>query len=212
VVVTVLAVVRQSVMLRERERLIQAEHELHSTQDKYRVLIEQAADGIFIANGQGYYTDVNPQGASMLSLTQSEIIGQHISYIVSEEQRERVAPEVAKLKQGETVHSTWQMRRGDGSEFPAEVTAKMLPDGSLLGVVRDVSDRIALEKQLRQAQKMEAVGTLAAGIAHDFNNVLSAIRGNADLAMMDLSPGHPVLENITSDSTRATHRGVLEAT
>jgi PAS domain S-box-containing protein len=186
---------------------MRAERDLHSAQDKYRVLIEQAADGIFIADGRGYYTDVNPQGAAMMGLPSEQIIGQHVATIVSEEQRARVMPEIGKLQQGATVHSMWRMRRGDGSEFPAEVTAKMLPDGSLLGVVRDVSERVALEAQLRQAQKMEAIGTLAAGIAHDFNNILSAIRGNADLAELDLGANHPVLENIKqiqAASVRAT--------
>lgn len=206
-VVTILAVVRQGVMLRERDQLMRAERELHRTQDKYRILVEQAADGIFIADDKGYYTDVNPQGAIMMGLSREQIIGQHVSQFVSEEQRERVTPEIAELKQGATVHRMWRMRRGDGSEFPAEVTAKMLPDGSLLGVVRDVSERVALETQLRQAQKMEAIGTLAAGIAHDFNNVLSAIRGNADLAVLDLGPHHAVLESIRqiqAASVRAT--------
>jgi signal transduction histidine kinase/ActR/RegA family two-component response regulator len=70
-----------------------------------------------------------------------------------------------------------------------------------------VEERAALEAQLRQAQKMEAIGTLAAGIAHDFNNILSAIRGNADLAELDLGANHPVLEHITqiqAASVRAT--------
>jgi PAS domain S-box-containing protein len=171
------------------------------------VLIEQAADGIFIADDKGFYTDVNPQGAAMIGLAREQVIGQSIAHIVAEDQRERIVPEIAQLKTGATVHNMWRMRRGDGSEFPAEVTAKMLPDGSLLGVVRDVSERMALEAQLRQAQKMEAIGTLTAGIAHDFNNILSAIRGNADLAALDLEPNHPVLDNIKqiqAASVRAT--------
>lgn len=74
-------------------------------------------------------------------------------------------------------------------------------------LIRAEREVYSLAAQLRQAQKMEAIGTLAAGIAHDFNNVLSAIRGNADLAMLDLSPNHPVLENIKqiqAASARAT--------
>ena len=83
----------------------------------------------------------------------------------------------------------------------------------MLAVVRDVSERRraeqerqALERQLGQSQKMQAVGSLAAGIAHDFNNMLSAIRGNADLAALDLPDDHPArvcVEEIRKAGRRA---------
>ena len=63
-------------------------------------------------------------------------------------------------------------------------------------MLRDVSDRLELERQLRQSKKMEAIGVLAAGIAHDFNNILGAIRGNAELAAEDVGPSHAAYESI----------------
>ncbi|MFO1281116.1 MAG: PAS domain S-box protein [Burkholderiales bacterium] len=111
--------------------------------------------------------------------------------------------------------------RADGEEFPIEasVSAVRVEGRPLYTVIlRDITERLRaestrarLEAQLREAQKMEAIGTLAGGIAHDFNNIIGAIVGNVDLARHDLPPGHPAsqsLEEIAKSSHRA--RDVIE--
>ncbi len=205
--------------IEERKR---AESAIVRSEEKYRVLVEQAADGIFISDESGKYVEVNSRGADLLGMSREEIIGLSIADIVATEEIPRVANEVAELHAGLTVKGEWRMKRKDGSVFWAEVTAKALPDGRLQGLVRDISERKqaelakqqaeearrTLEQQLRQSQKMEAVGSLAAGIAHDFNNILSAIRGNADLAVLDMEPGHPAAESlreIQKAGRRAAH-------
>lgn len=205
--VVVIATLRQSLMLGERDRLIEAERELRSAEESFRVLVEQASDGIFIADVDGVYREVNPRGAEMLGMQRHEVIGLHIGTIVAPEDVARIAPDIERLRRGETVQGTWTFRRKDGSTFQGEVTGKQLSDGRLQGFVRDVSDRLVLEAQLRQSQKMEAMGVLAAGIAHDFNNLLTAIRGNAALAAEDVGPNHPAaasLENLEDAAARAT--------
>jgi len=205
--VLVIATLRQSLLLGERDRLIQAERELRKAEETFRALVEQASDGIFIAGVDGVYREVNPRGAEMLGMQRDEVIGKHISAIVAPEEVERIDPDIERLRHGETVQGTWTFQRKDGSTFQGEVTAKQLSDGRLQGFVRDVSDRLTLEAQLRQSQKMEAMGVLAAGIAHDFNNLLTAIRGNAALATEDVGPGHRAamsLQNLESAAARAT--------
>jgi signal transduction histidine kinase len=97
--------------------------------------------------------------------------------------------------------------RKDGAVITVEVSARALPAGNLLATLRDVTDRKRLEEQLRQAQKMEAVGRLAGGVAHDFNNVLTAIFGYADLLTEEFPAGSPArqdLEEIRKAATRAS--------
>ncbi|HEV8246735.1 MAG TPA: PAS domain S-box protein, partial [Polyangiaceae bacterium] len=184
----------------ERKR---AEAAIRQSEEKYRLLVEQAADGIFITDTRGTYVDVNSSGAEMMGMSRDEVIGHTIADLVAEDELERISAEISDLHAGLTVNREWRLKRKDGSVFWADVTAKMLPDGRLQGIVRDISDRKqgdeerrALEMQLSQSQKMQAVGSLAAGIAHDFNNILSAIRGNADLAAQDVGPDHPALESL----------------
>jgi PAS domain S-box-containing protein len=207
VLIVLIASSRQSLVLDDRERLLRAERALRASAAQYRVLMEQAADGIFIADPSGRYVDVNSRGAEMLGRTREEVVGLTIADIVVDDERARVPGAIGELSGQRAVSSLWRMKRKNGEIFFAEVSGKLLPDGRLQGMVRDVSERLELEHQLRQSKKMEAIGVLSAGIAHDFNNILSAIRGNAELAASDLGASHPAaesIEQIRASARRAT--------
>jgi len=165
-----------------------SEEERRKSETRYRTLIEQAADGIFSADPNGLITDVNSRGCDMLGLERDSVLRLELPGLAAFPERERVRSLVDALLPGKAAISSWHvLRGGEGDGFPAEVSIKRLDDGRLQAFVRDVTERLALEEQLSQSQKMEAVGLLAGGIAHDFNNLLTAIIGHSDFALMRLS-------------------------
>ena len=124
------------------------------------------------------------------------------------------APAVIRqgLQHGEVRSSDYTVRllRGDGGTIWITANASPVQNASgtplyFLVYIRDVTERKTLEEQLRQAQKMEAVGRLAGGVAHDFNNLLTAIIGNAELLMREIEPEDPRRLDIL-EINRAAHR------
>src|SRR5690606_8407910 len=90
--VVCIATLRQSLLLGERERLVQTERELRKAEETFRALVEQASDAIFIASLGGVCLEVNPSGAEMLRMTRGEVVGKHILDVVAPEDAERVGP------------------------------------------------------------------------------------------------------------------------
>ena len=142
----------QSTIFEITERKL-AEDALRRSEEHFRILVEQASDGIFIADQQGKYLDVNTAGAEMLGLTREEVLERSISDVVAEEESERVAPETEQLTAGRSVRNEWRFRRKDGSHFPGEVSARRLPDGRLQGILRDITERKRAEEILRQSEQ-----------------------------------------------------------
>lgn len=143
-------------VLREWSHIVerrQAEDALRESEERYRTLVEQATDGIFITDPEGYYVDVNTSGCLMLGYSREEVLGLHICDIVAGEDRPRVRAETSRLRQDSPVMSQWLMQRKDGFTFFGEVTAKLLPDHRILGILRDVSERKEAEAALRRAEE-----------------------------------------------------------
>ncbi|MEJ2715896.1 MAG: PAS domain S-box protein [Deltaproteobacteria bacterium] len=164
--------------------------------------IEQAAETIVITDTDGTTLYVNPAFESTSGYTREEALGENPNLLKSGEHDQAFYEEMwSTLRSGRVWSGHFVNKRKDGSLYEEEATISPIKDESgaivnYVAVKRDVTEQTILEKQLLEAQKMEAVGRLAGGIAHDFNNLLQVILGYSDFLLMDVDEKDPHFEDI----------------
>jgi PAS domain S-box-containing protein len=131
----------------ERKR---AEEARQLTEARYRTLFEYAPDGIVILDPEAYYLDVNSSMCGMLGYAREEFIGLHASDIVAQAEIWEIGSAMSEIKSKSDYHREWNFRRKDGSVFSADVIATMMPDGNLLAMIRDITDRKAAQQQIAE--------------------------------------------------------------
>ncbi len=186
---------------------IEAERALAESEARYRSLITQASDAIFIMGPDLRSLEVNERACELTGYTAAELKHLPITALFPPEELVAVPVRVAELQAGRPVMQDRRFVRKDGSVAYAEISSRMLADGRIQAIARDVSERRRLEEQLRQAQKMEAIGQLTGGIAHDLNNVLTIVLANGELLRHGLPPDRADLHSDLSDLQASARRG-----
>jgi PAS domain S-box-containing protein len=134
-----------------------AEQALRASEERSRKLFDYAPDGILITDAQSYYLDANAGMCRMLGYTRGEMTGMRASQFAAQIEATSIGSVLETLKGDADYHREWQLRRKDGSTFAAEVMATKMPDGNLLAMVRDITERKHAEERVRQLNRTYAM-------------------------------------------------------
>jgi len=154
--------------------------ELQSREEQYRAIFDGSVDPMVLWNRHLEVVDVNTAFVRVTGMSRDDVVGRHWSGRPDAADMQRLVQHIESALAGRAVHLVERVSRADGSLFDMELRYLPVRIGDepyALGVERDVTERLQLEAQLRQAQKMEAIGQLTGGIAHDFNNILTSVMG-----------------------------------
>lgn len=186
---------------------LSAERRLEHSERRYRQLMEEASDAIILADRDGRIQKANHRTEELFGYTAEELAGMAILDLLPDRTPAEHPVSYHILREQGRLLVEQEIHRRDGSPLSVEVHASLLGDGSMQAIIRDVSERRRMENQLRQAQKMEAVGQLTGGIAHDLNNILTVIQANADLIATALEPNQAESREDLAELQGAARRG-----
>jgi PAS domain S-box-containing protein len=189
-------------------RLNQGHDALECERKRARDVIELASDGIFIANLEGRLIEVNEAGCLLVGYTREELLNKTITDLIPRADAERFQNHKAYLLQGHADLGEWVGIKKDGSLFPVEVGAKILPDGRWIGIVRDISVRKRMEDALRLSEATARKATKARDdmlgiVAHDLRNPLQVVATDAGTLR---ASSDVVVQKIGDDIQRAIQR------
>jgi PAS domain S-box-containing protein len=199
-----------TVRLRDISQRMQAEKGLR----QLAAIVDSSEDAIISQTLDGTITTWNFGAEKMFGYAAGEIVGLNASILLPPKLHEELSQQVEQVKQGVNWKGETVRVRKDGKHIDVGLTISLLkaekgPVTGLSIIARDITERRRLEEQLRQSQKMEAIGRLAGGVAHDFNNLLSVIVGYGYLIHANTTPDHPAHASAQEIMTAAGRAGAL---
>jgi PAS domain S-box-containing protein len=199
-------VFKTSYLYRNMERLVVARSDaLLASEARAAQILQTAMDGFWCLDANGRITEVNDAYCQMSGYSRDELMAMSIDNLEISHHPNEIDTNIRNVLTGKHLRFEGQHRRKDGSSFHVEVSVQQRHghSGEMFAFLRDISaqkhheaEREQLQRRLQQAEKMEAIGTLAGGIAHDFNNILGAVIGYAEIALDDSPPGSPVANDV----------------
>lgn len=185
---------------------VHSEEERRMSEERYRELFEESKDTVFISTPDGRFVDINPAGVELFGYgSREELLAVNITQELYADPAERERASLILAERGYIKDHLTRAKRKDGKPLIVLETTTAMRDehGKVVmyrGILRDITEHHHLEEQLRQAQRLESVGTLAGGVAHDFNNILSIALGY--LTRLDRPEDHPDVRARTIESIR----------
>jgi PAS domain S-box-containing protein len=179
-----------------------AENMLRESEEKHRTLVESIEEGIFTLDSDGIFSFINNTAALQLGgLQLPDILGKSIWDILPKQKAEEYMTYIRKVISSGKGQAFNFMLKENGQERHYSISVQPVKDSSketklALNISADITDQRQLEEQLRQSQKMEAIGKLAGGIAHDFNNLIAIIHGYSKLMLLDIDEDKTSFENV----------------
>jgi len=187
----------------ERKR---AEEAVKKSEENYRLLFESAGEGILIAQ-DGIVQIANPALLEILGYPEDTITSRPFTSFIHPDDRTKALDLHLRRLKGESLPVDYTLRiiAADGTEKWLQIKSKLVSwngHPASLNFVEDITERKQMESRLIQAQKLEAIGTLAGGMAHNFNNILTGIQGYASLMLMSMKPDNPHYERLKNIETQ----------
>jgi PAS domain S-box-containing protein len=172
---------------------------------RYKKTIESSFDGFWIVDRKGNFLEVNEAYSRMIGYSRNELLKMSILSIEAIEHHEEIKKRIEKIIETGRDRFESKHRHKSGHTIDVEINAAYTHDndGLFFVFLRDITERNQMEEHLRQAQKMESIGTLAGGIAHDFNNILFPIVGYAEMLLEDVPEDSPLKDNLKEIYTSA---------
>ena len=178
------------------------ERALRESEERFRSVVENSHTGIVVVNSQFKCIYANKELTQLLGYSEKEILDRDFRIFLSDYEKNIFTEHKIQLEQGKKVPSRYDFeivrKNGEKRQMQVVVSPVNMSGGEPQTVIQllDVTERNHLEQQLRHAQKMKAIGTLAGGVAHDFNNIMTAIRGCTDLVISQIEENDPIYQDL----------------